>query len=44
MKELRTTEKLIITVATTGAFQGKETNPNLPEQPEEIAKKSGMVK
>lgn len=38
MKELRTTEKLIITVATTGAFQGKESNPNLPEQPEEIAK------
>jgi 3-keto-5-aminohexanoate cleavage enzyme len=38
MKEFRTTEKLIITVATTGAFQGKEANPNLPEQPEEIAK------
>ena len=37
MKELRTTEKLIITVATTGAFQGKEANPNLPTQPEEIA-------
>ena len=37
MRELRTTEKLIITVATTGAFQGKEANPNLPEQPEEIA-------
>lgn len=37
MKELRTTGKLIITVATTGAFQGKEANPNLPEQPEEIA-------
>jgi 3-keto-5-aminohexanoate cleavage enzyme len=38
MRELRVTEKLIITVATTGAFQGKEANPNLPEQPEEIAK------
>jgi len=38
MKELRTTEKLIITVATTGAFQGKEANPNLPTTPEEIAK------
>ena len=37
MKELRTTEKLIVTVATTGAFQGKEANPNLPLQPEEIA-------
>ncbi|MEM3484348.1 MAG: 3-keto-5-aminohexanoate cleavage protein [Candidatus Bathyarchaeia archaeon] len=37
VKELRTTEKLIITVAPTGAFHGKEANPNLPEQPEEIA-------
>jgi 3-keto-5-aminohexanoate cleavage enzyme len=37
MRELRTTERLIVTVATTGAFQGKEANPNLPEQPEEIA-------
>ena len=38
IRELRTTEKLIITVAPTGAFQGKEANPNLPIQPEEIAK------
>ncbi|MCT9098112.1 3-keto-5-aminohexanoate cleavage protein [Haloarchaeobius sp. HME9146] len=30
-------EKLIISVATTGGHQGKEANPNLPEQPEEIA-------
>jgi 3-keto-5-aminohexanoate cleavage enzyme len=37
MKKLRTSEKLIITVATTGAFQGKEANPNLPLTPEEIA-------
>lgn len=37
MKELRTTEKVIITVATTGGFQGKEAHPNLPIQPEEIA-------
>jgi 3-keto-5-aminohexanoate cleavage enzyme len=37
MKELRTTEKLIITVAPTGAFQGKEANPNHPLLPEEIA-------
>jgi len=37
MRELRTTEKLIVTVATTGTFQGKEANPNHPEQPEEIA-------
>lgn len=29
-------EKLIITAALTGAQQGKETNPNLPEQPDEI--------
>jgi len=29
-------DKLIITAALTGAQQGKETNPNLPEQPEEI--------
>ena len=29
-------EKLIITVALTGAQQGKDANPNLPEQPEEI--------
>jgi 3-keto-5-aminohexanoate cleavage enzyme len=28
-------EKLIITVAITGGGQGKESNPNLPEQPEE---------
>jgi len=28
--------KLIITAALTGAQQGKEANPNLPEQPEEI--------
>lgn len=27
----------IITVATTGGFHGKEANPDLPEQPEEIA-------
>ena len=37
MKELRTTEKLIIAVAPTGGFQGKEANPNLPISPEEIA-------
>lgn len=29
-------EKLIITAALTGAQQGKEANPNLPEQPREI--------
>lgn len=28
--------KVIITVAQTGAFQGKASNPNLPEQPDEI--------
>lgn len=30
--------KVIITVATTGGIHRKEANPNLPEQPEEIAK------
>ncbi len=28
---------LVITVATTGGVHGKDANPNLPEQPEEIA-------
>jgi 3-keto-5-aminohexanoate cleavage enzyme len=28
--------KLIITAALTGGFQGKDANPNLPEQPKEI--------
>jgi 3-keto-5-aminohexanoate cleavage enzyme len=28
--------KVIITAATTGGLHGKEANPNLPEQPEEI--------
>lgn len=37
MRELRTTPKLIVTVATTGPYHGKEANPNLPLQPEEIA-------
>ncbi|MCR4673314.1 MAG: 3-keto-5-aminohexanoate cleavage protein [Lachnospiraceae bacterium] len=30
--------KVIITVAQTGAFQGKEANPNIPLQPDEIIK------
>lgn len=30
-------KKLILTVATTGAVHGKDANPNLPEQPAEIA-------
>ena len=37
MRELRTTAKLIITVSPTGAFHGKEANPNLPITPVEIA-------
>jgi 3-keto-5-aminohexanoate cleavage enzyme len=37
MRELRTTNKLILTVAPTGGFQGKEANPSLPLQPAEIA-------
>jgi len=31
-------KKLILTVATTGGVHGKDANPNLPEQPEEIAR------
>ncbi|MBX0295710.1 3-keto-5-aminohexanoate cleavage protein [Haloarcula nitratireducens] len=31
-------KKVILTVATTGAVHGKNVNPNLPEQPEEIAR------
>lgn len=31
-------KKVIITVATTGGVQRKSANPNLPEQPDEIAK------
>lgn len=31
-------QKVIITVATTGGLHGKEANPNLPEQPEEIVR------
>jgi 3-keto-5-aminohexanoate cleavage enzyme len=38
MRELGKTERLIICVAPTGAFQGKEANPNLPLQPEEIGR------
>ena len=30
-------DKLIITAALTGGFHGKDANPNLPEQPDEIA-------
>jgi 3-keto-5-aminohexanoate cleavage enzyme len=38
MKEHRTTEKLIITVAPTGGYHGKEVHPHIPLQPEEIAR------
>jgi 3-keto-5-aminohexanoate cleavage enzyme len=37
MRELRITDKLIITVATTGGLHGKKAHPKFPEQPEEIA-------
>lgn len=30
--------KVVITVATTGGLHGKEANPNLPEQPDEIVR------
>ncbi|WP_440991926.1 3-keto-5-aminohexanoate cleavage protein [Haloarchaeobius baliensis] len=31
-------KKLVLTVATTGGVHGKDANPNLPEQPDEIAR------
>jgi hypothetical protein len=34
------TTAVILTVATTGGIHGKETNPNVPEQPEEIAEQA----
>ncbi|HMK65613.1 MAG TPA: 3-keto-5-aminohexanoate cleavage protein [Thermodesulfobacteriota bacterium] len=37
MRVLRTTPKLIVTVAPTGPYHGKEANANLPMQPDEIA-------
>lgn len=37
MKEMRRTEKLIVTVSPSSNFQGKESNPTLPYSPEEIA-------
>jgi 3-keto-5-aminohexanoate cleavage enzyme len=40
LRELRTTPKLIVTVAPTGPYHGKEANPNLPLQPEEIAQEA----
>jgi 3-keto-5-aminohexanoate cleavage enzyme len=33
-------DKLILTAALTGAQQGKEVNPNLPEQPDEIVRQA----
>ena len=33
-------DKLIVTAALTGAQQGKEANPNLPEQPDEIIRQA----
>lgn len=33
-------DKIIITSALTGAQQGKEVNPNLPEQPDEIIRQA----
>lgn len=36
MREMRTTEKLIITVSPASNFHGKEANPALPYSPEEI--------
>ena len=33
--------KIIVTVALTGGLHTKAANPNLPEQPDEIAKDAG---
>lgn len=38
--EIDKMEKLIITVATTGGIHDKSVNPNLPEQPDEIAQEA----
>jgi 3-keto-5-aminohexanoate cleavage enzyme len=35
-----TRQKVILTVATTGGVHGKEANPNVPEQPDEIAEQA----
>lgn len=37
MKEMRATDKLIVTVSPASNFQGKEANPAIPYTPEEIA-------
>jgi 3-keto-5-aminohexanoate cleavage enzyme len=37
MKEMRKTEKLIVTVSAASNFQGKEANPAIPYSPQEIA-------
>jgi len=38
--EIDKMEKLIITVATTGGIHDKSVNPNLPEQPDEMAQEA----
>ena len=37
-RRLNDKEKVIVTAALTGAVTGKADNPNLPTQPEDIAK------
>jgi 3-keto-5-aminohexanoate cleavage enzyme len=37
LKELRSTDEVIITAAVTGGLHGKEAHPNLPMQPDEIS-------
>jgi 3-keto-5-aminohexanoate cleavage enzyme len=37
MREIRSTNKLIVTVCPTSNFHGKETNPAMPYTPQEIA-------
>ncbi|WP_436931599.1 3-keto-5-aminohexanoate cleavage protein [Halosimplex halobium] len=36
-------EPVVVTAALTGGIHGKETNPNLPETPEEIGRAAGEV-
>jgi 3-keto-5-aminohexanoate cleavage enzyme len=37
MRDMRTTDKVIITVCSTSNFHGKEANPAMPYSPEEVA-------
>jgi 3-keto-5-aminohexanoate cleavage enzyme len=44
VNDIRSAEKpVIITCALTGGIHGKEANPNLPEQPDEIVEQGGAA-